>query len=624
MGLRVENAGRVRRVGDRALLVDLGGAAGGSGETSAVLRRVLELSTALRAAPVAGQVDVVAAAATVLLVLDSARAAARAQGPLADRLRDETSADSVRASAAAEGPSDSQRTREVVLDVVYTGPDLAAAAELLGLSSEALITAHTAETWIAAFGGFAPGFAYCVPERFLTGSGSAGPVWDVPRRPSPRTAVPPGSVGLAGHFSAAYPRSSPGGWQLIGHTNAPLWDEARRTGAGGDHGGPALIVPGDRVRYRAVPERIEPVAGGTGTEDAGPPSVEPVEPGADQADPVPHAHPVLAVLDAGLLTLFQDAGRPGRGDMGVTTSGAADRGAAWRANDLVGNAGGARSLRPAGAVVLENIGGLRLRALDDCVVAITGARAELTLQRTAAAPPHRAALDAPLLLRTGEELTLSAATHGLRSYLAVRGGFAAPASLGSAASDVLSGLGPAPVRAGAELNALSGEACGPVLSVVGSVDPLGSVMGIAGTDEAGDQTTVLRCVAGPRADWFAAGELARFARTRWRVTQQSNRIGLRLETDGTAPETTAAGPIRRRPDNGELASEGMVAGSIQVPPAGAPVVFLADHPVTGGYPVIATLVAADLDPAAQVPPGAPVRFALVDPDTLQPIPEGRP
>jgi KipI family sensor histidine kinase inhibitor len=121
----------------------------------------------------------------------------------------------------------------VEIPVIYDGDDLAATAELLGLSPEALIAAHTGRTWVCAFGGFAPGFGYLVGD---------GPSLDVPRLATPRTRVPAGAVGLAGEFSAVYPRESPGGWRLIGRTELALWDLARTP--------PALLAPGTPVRFR--------------------------------------------------------------------------------------------------------------------------------------------------------------------------------------------------------------------------------------------------------------------------------------------------------------------------------------------------------------------------------------
>ncbi len=133
------------------------------------------------------------------------------------------------------------RTDEVTIEVHYDGPDLAVVARHAGMSEQEVVDAHAGTPWTVAFGGFAPGFAYLVggDERLV-----------VPRRDSPRTSVPAGSVGLAGEFSGIYPRSSPGGWQLIGRTDAVMFDV--------DRDPPALLAPGGRVRFVAAPSRSDP------------------------------------------------------------------------------------------------------------------------------------------------------------------------------------------------------------------------------------------------------------------------------------------------------------------------------------------------------------------------------
>ena len=178
-------------VGTRALLIDLDG-----------LNQVMDWHAALSAKPLKNQVDCIAAATTLLLTFeapDSARDAA-------EFLQDFSPA----AATAAEA-------RTVEIDVLYDGEDVDEAADLLGLSREALINWHTSTEWTAAFGGFAPGFTYCAPS-------DPSQARAVPRRSNPRTAVPAGAVGIAGEFSAVYPRVSPGGWQLLGTTNTPMWD----------------------------------------------------------------------------------------------------------------------------------------------------------------------------------------------------------------------------------------------------------------------------------------------------------------------------------------------------------------------------------------------------------------
>ena len=196
--------------GSTALLVELDG-----------LDDVLALYAALADAPPDGVLDVVPAARTVLLVTDPARTSLAA---VADAVRATTPRPDARVAGEA-----------IELPVHYDGADLTEAAELLGLTPGELVDRHTGGEWTVAFCGFAPGFGY------LTQPGGG---WDVPRRSSPRTKVPPGSVALAGEFSGVYPRESPGGWQLIGRTDVAVFDLDREPAA--------LLRPGTRVRFVAV------------------------------------------------------------------------------------------------------------------------------------------------------------------------------------------------------------------------------------------------------------------------------------------------------------------------------------------------------------------------------------
>lgn len=147
------------------------------------------------------------------------------------------------AARKPRAPAETTETPEVVIAVRYDGPDLADVAALTGLTADEVVAAHTATAWTVGFGGFAPGFAYLVSGEASPHAGGA-PRLHVPRRDTPRPRVPAGSVGLAGDFSGIYPRSSPGGWQLIGRTDAELFDV--------DHTPPALLQPGMRVRFKAV------------------------------------------------------------------------------------------------------------------------------------------------------------------------------------------------------------------------------------------------------------------------------------------------------------------------------------------------------------------------------------
>ncbi|GAA4608025.1 KipI family sensor histidine kinase inhibitor [Actinoplanes octamycinicus] len=200
---------KVHRYGDRALLVDLGSEAGPLAAAA--------LAGACRA-QVPGLLDATPAARTVLLTFD---------GPV--------DPSKVRLADLRAGETRSEGSRLVRIRVSYDGPDLAEVARLTGFAADEVVRRHTAGTWQVAFGGFAPGFAYLV---------GGDPALAVPRRAEPRTTVPAGSVALAGEYSAVYPRPSPGGWQLIGTTDAPLWNLDREP--------PALLQPGDRVRFEVA------------------------------------------------------------------------------------------------------------------------------------------------------------------------------------------------------------------------------------------------------------------------------------------------------------------------------------------------------------------------------------
>ncbi|GLK18607.1 biotin-dependent carboxyltransferase family protein [Herbiconiux flava] len=296
--------------------------------------------------------------------------------------------------------------------------------------------------------------------------------------------------------------------------------------------------------------------------------------------PAEHAVEVLAT---GPLTLVQDAGRPGFAHLGVTGSGAADQGAYRAANRLVGNA--------SGAAVLESVlGGIALRARGALLVAVTGASAEVVVERGGG----RAAVEHPVgcsfTLGDGDVVRVGTPSAGLRTVLAVRGGFAVPPTLGSRSSDVLSGLGPAPLRAGEVLPV--GDAAGEWPEATLLPSAIGWRPG-----------WMLAVTPGPRAELAGDAGWPRLLATEWTVSPASNRVGVRL----VGPPSSAE-PGREALT---LPSEGMVVGAVQLPPSGEPVVFLRDHPVTGGYPVIAVLTPEAVDVAAQLRPGDAVGFEAV-------------
>ncbi|WP_427871141.1 carboxyltransferase domain-containing protein [Leucobacter luti] len=547
----------IRPVGDLALIVDLPG-----------LEAVLALAAGLRSAPPAGVVDIVPAARTVLLTFRDA-AGVRAGKSAVESLLARSTAEAGDGPRSSSGGARDGRT-PIEIPTVYDGPDLAELEAIVGLSREGIVAAHAGSEWRAAFGGFAPGFAY------LTGG---DPVLRVPRLASPRTAVPAGSVAIAGEFSAVYPGESPGGWRLLGRTDARLFDPSRDPAA--------LIAPGDLVRFVPVREFVRVGAPGAGS----------------TATPAAHTaqatQPALTVMHPGMRALVQDLGRPGAAAVGVTASGAMDRAALARANRAVGNAEGAAAIEALN-------GGVELRAERRTTVAVAGAECAIAvLGAEAGAPARPSAPGAAIELAPGERLRLGPATAGLRAYIAVRGGIAGNAELGSLAHDSLSGLGAPPLAAGQGI-AAGDAAAAPDPEPGPDPDPGPEPLPEPEPLPAPGEATVLRFVAGPRDDWFDVPSRERLRAQEWEVTAESNRIGIRL---GAPP----GGAALTRERAGELATEGTVRGALQVPPSGLPVLFLADHPVTGGYPVIGVVVDADLDLAGQLRPGDAVRFEEVDP-----------
>lgn len=374
----------------------------------------------------------------------------------------------------------------------------------------------------------------------------------LPRLDSPRRSVPAGSVALAADMTAVYPQATPGGWRLIGRTDVTMFDPRRPE--------PALLAPGDLVRFTPVEELGSP-------------------PGPPPGPRLAAAAPALEVIDPGALLTIQDTGRRGWAHAGVPVAGAADLASARRANQLAGN--------PPGAALLEaTVGRCRLRLRRGLTVAVTGAEAELAVDGL----PARGNVALPL--PAGSELTVGPCRRGLRVYVAIAGGIEVEPVLGSRSTDTLSGIGPPPLERGdvlavaaVSLSARTPSAAPPPPPPLPRPD------------------VVLRVTGrwGPRPECLTGEGRATFRDAEFAVAALSDRTGVRL--DGP---TVAVDPA------GEVASEGVVAGSVQLPPGGQPIVLMRNHPPTGGYPVVAVVDADGVDALAQSTPGQKVRFELRD------------
>lgn len=283
----------------------------------------------------------------------------------------------------------------------------------------------------------------------------------------------------------------------------------------------------------------------------------------------------LLVRRTGPLALVEDLGRPGYAAVGVGRSGAADRAALRLANRAVGNDEDA-------AAIEVLLGGLEVELRGGPVwLCVTGAPVPVRVGERSVGSYFLA------LASDGDVVRLGTPATGLRSYLAVRGGIDVAPVLGSRSRDVLAELGPAPLAEGDELPVGAGRRPVPVADLLPPLEL--------------PETVELRVVRGPREEWVADADA--LTATAWTCSDKSNRVGMRLTGE----------PLAHREEGRQLPSEGAWRGAVQIPPSGEPIVFLADHPVTGGYPVVGVVVDEDVDRAAQVRPGQEVRFRWTTP-----------
>lgn len=291
---------------------------------------------------------------------------------------------------------------------------------------------------------------------------------------------------------------------------------------------------------------------------------------------------LIEVHVPGLLTTVQDIGRPGFGPMGVSASGAADPVALRIGNRLVGN--------PTGAAALEmTLHGGSFLFPDGGVIALTGSDFGATLDK------QPLEVWASAEVKPGQTLQLGTTKSGARCYLCVRGGLVVPDFLGSSSTHLLSGLG------GFEGRALRK---GDVLRVANPKEAFQMFhkkRASRRTLEALAQRKVLRVTAGPQAAWFSAASEKLLYQSTYRLTEESNRMGLRL-----------AGPALKEDGSGEMISEGVSLGAVQVTAGGLPIILFVEQQTTGGYPKIANVISADLHRLGQLRPRDEIHFTRLD------------
>ncbi len=445
-------------------------------------------------------------------------------------------------------PVPDQSPRRVEVPVAYGGehgPDLEFVARHTGLNPQEVIRRHSAPDYLCYLVGFTPAFPFL---------GGMDPALACPRLESPRSDLPAGAVGIGGSQTGLYPLGGPGGWQIIGRTPLLAYDPRRDP--------PGLIQAGDMVRF--VPARAD--------------SFPDIPPASGRTPP--GGRPVLEVLSPGALTTVQDAGRWGYQAQGVPISGALDQTALAAANLLLGN--------PPGAAALElTLLGPKLKALAPLRLALAGADLGPRIDG------RPAPLGQVLALEPGQVLSFSGPRGGARAVLALEGGVWSPVMMGSRSTYLLGRLGEA-LQKGQTI------AAGPPGPPASPPPPAGAGLPPGLITPPGAEVEV-RVLAGPNLEFFGPQGWEAFLASAFRVTEKSDRRGMRLEGESIA---LAPG----MPDS--ILSEPNTPGVVQVPSGGQPIIQLREQTV-GGYAKIATVISADLDLLARVLPGTRLRFRQV-------------
>ncbi len=520
----------IRPAGEAALLLEYG-----STIDPEINLRVVRAARRIAEAGPAGIDDVIPAYTTVLVSFDPARVS---REDLSALLREDPEVCDPSASIEEVGD-----THEV--PVAYggeDGPDLDEVARQCGLSPEEVVQIHTGETYRVYFLGFTPGYPYM---------GELDPRIEIPRRRTPRTHVPAGSVAIAGRQTGLYPMTTPGGWSILGRTPVRLFDPSSDD--------PTLLHPGDSVKFH-------PIEGPVEAPDMKFPEFEP-------------ERPICRVVQPGLYTTLQDCGRRGYMHLGASRAGAADRHSLRRANALVGNSADAAALEMTAL-------GPQLEFLRECRVAVAGAQTTLIVDGSAIRTADAVSVSA------GSRVSFGPFESGLRAYLAVQGGFDAPIMMGSRSTDTVSGFG-----------GIGGGAIRPgtVLGVARDTDPEVEVPEPRPPIPATPAKLRIRLTPGPQAHHFPREAREILESESFVVSTDSNRMGLRLLGERRIPHNDL-GP--------DIISEGIVPGAVQVPGDGNPIVMGVNAQTTGGYAKIGVVAAADMHLVGQAQPGDTIRFKL--------------
>ena len=444
------------------------------------------------------------------------------------------------------------------------GLDLPAIAKACKLSIEEVVRLHKESLYTADILGFMPGFAYF---------SGLNPQLRLPRLASPRPAVPKGSVAIAELQTAIYPRVTPGGWNIIGRSPNKLFDI--------DKNPPGLFMAGDQMQIEEISlDEFHQLDQANTSQEV----IRSLDKDNSEAS--------IEVLQAGTFSTIQDEPRSGLSHWAVGPGGACDTASLHLANALVGN--------PPGTVAIEMTStGPSLLFHEATCVAWVGAHCEgiVNNQRI---PGNR-----PVWIPKGASLKFSPLNPGLRCVLAIGGGLDLPETLGRFGSHISADIGPKRLEKGDQLTLANPKAPlkSSFLKSLYKEDDLPAYpkWSIRSPFLPSNSITQVRCLAGPHLSFLSAKEHELFWSTVWTVSNQSNRMGLRLQGD-----------FKVKKDLPNIPSQAITFGTVQFPPSHEPIIMLAEHQTTGGYPRLAEVIRSDLVKLAQTKPGSKLQLQLID------------
>lgn len=448
-------------------------------------------------------------------------------------------------------------------------PDLIASAEKCGLSLREFIKRHKNSEIRVDILGFMPGFPYC---------SGLDPSLKLPRLESPRTAVPKGSVAIAELQTGIYPKSTPGGWNVIGRTPDILFNPRSPR--------PSLLSPGDRLEFVEID--LQEFKKRCKDEEEKATQVKPAHRASSQT---------IEVINPGLLTTIQGLPRYGYAHLALSAGGPVDKESALLANALLGNKEDAAGLEITGT-------GPRLLFHVDTWVAWVGAQC-IGMIDGKACPGNR-----PVHIQKGQSLSFGAMTRGYRIFLAISGGIDSEFILGGRGSHLGADIGDKVIQKGDVLYLSQAHLAQekPLFQQLSNASIQYPKWSIATPADFSSSVQFIKAVPSIHFNLFSSEEQNQLSKTVWTVSSQSNRMGMRIDSDFKAS----------KPITG-IASQGICFGTVQLPPSGQPIIMLAEHQTTGGYPRLLEIIRSERSTLAQLKPGSKIQFVPITLDEADQI-----